>query len=108
MKRGEIWTVAAKGGYASKPRPAVIVQSDLYDATASVTICIFTTDETDDEVLRPLVEPSARNGLQKPSRLMVDKMTTVPRERLGRRIGELSVRDMNRLERGLLVFLGIV
>jgi len=107
MKRGEIWTVSG-GSYAGKPRPAVIIQSDLFDQTASVTICPFTTDETEAPLLRLPVDPDGRNGLQRPSRLMVDKITTVPKTRLGRRIGRLSARDMKRLERALLVFLGIV
>ncbi len=107
MRRGEVWTVSA-GGYAGKPRPAVMVQSDLFDATASVTICVFTTDEVDAPLIRLLVEPDAQNGLRQPSYLMVDRISTVRRSRLGRCIGRLAARDMKRLERALLVFLGIV
>ncbi len=107
MKRGEVWTVSARG-YAGKPRPAVIVQSDLFGDTASVTICVFTSDEIDAPLLRLLVQPDGENGLQQASRLMVDKITTVPKQRLGRRIGQLSRQDMKRLEQALLVFLGIV
>ncbi len=107
MKRGEVWTVSA-GGYAGKPRPAVIVQSDLFEDTTSVTICVFTSNETAAPLLRLPVQPDGENGLQQGSRLMVDKITTVPKQRLGRRIGQLSRRDMKRLEQALLVFLGIV
>ena len=107
MKRGEIWTVSAGRGYAGKPRPAVIVQDDRFDATASITICVFTSDETDAPLFRLPVEPDEHNGLEKLSRLMVDKITTVPRDKLGKRIGRLSLRDMTRLERAMLVFLGI-
>jgi mRNA interferase MazF len=107
MKRGEIWTVSAGRGYAGKPRPAVIVQDDRFDATASITICVFTSDETDAPLFRLPVEPDEHNGLEKLSRLMVDKITTVPRVKLGKRIGRLASRDMTRLERAMLVFLGI-
>ncbi len=107
MKRGEIWTVSAGRSYAGKPRPAVIIQDDRFDATASITICVFTSDETDAPLLRLTVDPDERNGLEKPSRLMVDKITTVRKARLGKRIGRLASPDMTRLERALLVFLGI-
>ena len=107
MKRGEVWTVAAGGSYAGKPRPAVIVQDDRFDATDSVTICAFTTDPTDAPLIRLAVEPDAGNGLRSASRLMVDKLTTVPRGRLGERLGALSSEDLVRLERAMVVFLGL-
>jgi mRNA interferase MazF len=106
MNRGEVWTVSA-AGYAGKPRPAVIVQDDRFDATASVTICVFTTDETEAPLFRLPVTPSERNGLRVPSRLMVDKLVTVSRNRLGERIGRLDEEDTVRLNRALLVFLGL-
>ncbi len=106
MKRGEIWTVSASG-YAGKPRPAVIVQDDRFDATASITLCVFTSDETEAPLFRLTVEPSARNGLKAESRLMVDKITTVSRDRLGKQIGSLDDQDMLRLNRAILVFLGL-
>jgi len=107
MKRGEVWTVAGGGAYAGKPRPAVILQDDRFDATASVTISAFTTDPTEAPLFRLLVEPSERNGLREPSRLMVDKITAVPRARLGRQLGRLDAADMARLNRAVVVFLGI-
>ncbi len=106
MKRGEIWTVSG-AGYAGKPRPAVIVQDDRFDATASVTICVFTSNETDAPLLRLPVAPSESNGLHTVSRMMVDKITTVSRARLGERIGRLDEPEMVRLERALLVFFGL-
>ena len=106
MKRGEVWTVSG-AGYAGKPRPAVIVQDDRFDATASVTICVFTTDETEAPLFRLLVTPSERNGLRLASRLMVDKLTTVSKARLGERIGRLDDEDVVRLNRAILVFLGL-
>ena len=106
MKRGEIWTVSASG-YAGKPRPTVIVQDDRFDATESVTICSLTTDETDAPLFRLIVEPSQRNGLESVSRLMVDKLTTVSRGKLGRKIGQLDDETMVRLNRAMMVFLGL-
>ena len=106
MKRGEVWTVSG-AGYAGKPRPAVIVQDDRFDATASVTICVFTTDETEAPLFRLPVAPSQRNGLRSVSRLMVDKITTVPKERLAEPIGRLDDEDVVRLNRAILVFFGM-
>ena len=107
MKRGEVWTVSGARSYAGKPRPAVIVQDDSFDATSSVTICAFTTDPTEAPLFRLAVEPSARNGLRALCRLMVDKITTVPRARLGARIGRLDDEDILRLNQAMAVFLGM-
>jgi mRNA interferase MazF len=107
MKRGEIWTVSGGGDYAGKPRPAVIVQDDAFDATASVTICALTTDPTNAPLFRLPIEPNAINGLRSSCRLMVDKLTTVPKSRLGRRVGQLDDEDVVRLNRAALVFLGL-
>lgn len=107
MKRGEIWTVSASG-YAGKPRRAVIIQDDLFEATTSVTICAVTSDPTDAPILRVPIEPDASNGIRARSRVMVDKITTVPRARVGNRVGRLSDDDLTRLDRAILVFLGLV
>lgn len=107
MRRGEIWSVAARGAYTGKPRPAVIVQDDRFDATQSVTVCAMTTDPTDAPLFRLLLEPDQRNGLEQPSRLMVDKLTTVPKAYLGDRIGQLADADVIRLDRAIIVFLGL-
>jgi|SRR5580704_4017287 mRNA interferase MazF len=107
MKRGEIWTVAAGQGYAGKPRPVVILQDDRFDATASITICAFTTDPTDAPLFRLPIEPNETNGLRAPCRLMVDKITTVPKAKVGMRIGRLGDEDVVRLNRAVLVFLGM-
>jgi mRNA interferase MazF len=107
MKRGEIWTIAGGKDYAAKPRPAVILQDDRFDRTESITICTFTTDPTDAPLFRLPIEPSASNGLRAVCRLMVDKITTVPKSRIGARAGRLSDEDMVRLNRAVLVFLGI-
>lgn len=107
MRRSEIWTVAGGKDYAGKPRPAVILQDDRFDSTASITICAFTTDETEAPLFRLLVEPNERNGLRAPCRLMVDKITTVPKSRIGKRVGQLDDDDALRLNRAVLVFLGL-
>jgi mRNA interferase MazF len=107
VRRGEIWTAAGGGLYTGKPRPVVIVQEDNFDATDSVTVCAFTTDPTEAPLIRLVVETSATNGLHERSAHMVDKITTVPRSRLGERIGRLSDEEMLRLGRATLVFLGL-
>ncbi len=107
MTRGEIWTVAAGTGYAGKPRPVVILQDDRFDATDSITICAFTTDRTDAPLFRLPIEPNQINGLRAPCRLMVDKITSVPKTKIGARIGCLGDQDILRLNRAVLVFLGI-
>lgn len=107
MKRGEVWTVSGGADYASRPRPCVIVQDDRFDETRSITICTFTSNSTDAPLFRPLIEPRATNGLREVSRLMADKITSVPRTKLGKRIGHLSEADVLRLNRAVLVYLGL-
>jgi mRNA interferase MazF len=107
MKRGEIWTVAGGKAYAGKTRPVAIVQDDAFDATASITVCAFTTDTTDAPLFRLAINPSERNGLRAESRLMVDKITTVPKSKVGARVGRLDHEDLVRLNRAMLVFLGL-
>jgi len=107
MRRGEIWTVAGGTGYAGKPRPAIVIQDDSFDVTASVTICILTTIETDAPLIRLPIEPSDQNGLRLISWLMVDKIVTVPRLKVGQRLGRLDDQDVLRLNRAILVFLGL-
>ncbi len=107
MKRGEIWTVAGAKDYAGKPRPAVVLQEDRFDTTDSVTICAFTTDPTDAPLFRLLIQANESNGLRVSCRLMVDKITTVPKSKIGAYLGHLEAEDMVRLNRAVLVFLGI-
>ena len=107
MRRGEIWTVSGGSTYTGKPRPAVIVQEDSFDSTASITVCAFTSDPIDAPLFRLLVEPTETNGLRTASRLMVDKITTVPKDRLGQKVGRLDDADMPRLNQAVLVFLGL-
>ena len=107
MRRGEIWTVSGGSTYTGKPRPAVIVQEDSFDATASITVCAFTSDPTDAPLFRLSIEPTETNGLRIASRLMVDKITTVPKDRLGEKVGRLDDADVLRLNQAVLVFLGL-
>lgn len=107
MTRGEIHTAAAAGAYTGKPRPVVVVQDDRFDATTSVTVCPFTTNPVDAPLLRIRIEPSNDNGLDRPSSLMVDKITTMPRSGLGERLGRLRDDEILQLNRSLMVFLGL-
>ena len=107
MKRGEVWTVAGGPDYAGKPRPAVIVQDDAFNATASITIIPFTSQIVDAPLLRLPVEASDRNGLRAASQLMIDKIRTVSKTTLQRRVGRLSDEDIIRVNRVMLVFLGL-
>lgn len=107
MRRGEIWTVAGGPDYAGKPGSVTVLQDDRFDATSSITICAFTTDPTPAPLFRLPIEPNERNGLKAPSRLMVDKITTMPKAKLGARVGRLDDEDVVRLNRAVLVFLGL-
>ncbi len=107
MRRGEIWTVAGGKDYAGKPRPVVIVQDDSFDGTDSLTICAFTTDATEAPLLRLTVEPNDRNGLRLTCRLMVDKITTIPKAKVGTHVGRLDDEDLVRLNQAMMVFLGL-
>lgn len=108
VRRGDIVTVAAKGHYSGKPRPALVLQSDLFSALGSVTMCLLTTEILDAPLFRLTIEPSPSNGLQQVSQIMIDKIVTVPQETIGSRIGALDRELMVRVDRSLAVFLGIV
>lgn len=107
MKRSEIWTAAGGRGYTGKPRPVAIVQDDRFGATDSVTVCALTTDPTEAPLMRIPIAPSRLNGLAVPSSLMVDKITTVQRSMLGKRIGRLNDQEMRQLSRAVVVFFGL-
>ncbi len=107
VKRGEIWTVAGGPDYAGKPRPVTILQDNAFDATVSITVCPFTTRSVDAPLLRIPIEPSERNGLRAASQLMIDKITTVSKTKLQARVGHLSDEDVLRMNRAVIVFLGL-
>lgn len=108
VRRGDVVTVAAKGHYSGKPRPALVLQSDLFSALGSVTLCLLRTEILDAPLFRLTIEPSPSNGLQQVSQIMIDKIVTVPQETIGSRIGALDRELMVRVDRSLAVFLGIV
>lgn len=107
MRRGEIWTAAGGGNYAGKPLPVVIMQDDSFDATDSITVCAFTSDPTEAPLFRLAVEPNERNGLRSLCRLMIDKTAAVPKSKVGARVGRLNDEDILRLNRAVVVFLGL-
>ncbi|WP_130865671.1 type II toxin-antitoxin system PemK/MazF family toxin [Acidipropionibacterium timonense] len=106
MKRGEVWTVAG-GVHSTKPRPALIVQDDVFDATDSVTVVPFTLHVVDSPLMRFRVEPGGTSGLDHSSDLMIDRITTVRRSHLGSRIGRLTSQQMADVKRLMAVFLGL-
>jgi len=108
VKRGEIWTSASSADYGNKPRPVVIIRHNHFEFLDSVTFCGFTRDPTDLPLFRIAIEPSQLNGLEFPSRIMVDKIITTPKTKLGYRIGHLDDSDIARLNQALAVFLGLV
>jgi mRNA interferase MazF len=107
VSRGDIWTVAGGPEYTGKPRPAVILQDDAFEGIPSITVCLITTLLRDASLLRLTVEPGPGNGLRRPSQVMVDKIVTVPRQKLGTRIGRLADADIVRLNAAVVVFLGL-
>ena len=107
MKRGEIWTVAGGPDYGGKPRPVAILRDDRFEDLLSVTFCPFTSNPTPAPLFRLPVEPTDRNGLKSGSSLMVDKITTIARTKVGKRIGVLDDEDIVRLNRAIVVFLAL-
>jgi mRNA interferase MazF len=108
LRRGEIWTSASGADYGGKPRPVVIIQHNTFSYLDSVTFCGFTRDQTDMPMFRVAIEPGELNGLECPSRIMIDKILTVPKNKLGYRIGQLGDKDIQRLNRALAIFLGLI
>jgi mRNA interferase MazF len=107
LKRGEIWTAAGGPGFVAKPRPFVIVRDERLGLTTSVTVCGFTSDPTDAPIFRVLIRPSRMNRLHAPSRIMIDKVTTIPTARLSYRVGRLDTDDITRLDHALMIHLGL-
>lgn len=108
LTRGDIWTSASGADYGGKPRPVVIIQHLHFEFLNSVTFCGLTRDPTDMPLFRILIEPTAANGLEFPSRIMVDKILTAPKTKLGYRIGQLGKEDMARLNTAIAMFLGLI
>ena len=106
MARGDLVTVAMPGDFG-KPRPALVLQSDLFDQTGTVTVLLVSSTLVDAPLIRVTVEPSPNNGLRARSQVMVDKAMSVRRDRIGTTIGRLDAETMLSVTRGLAVFLGI-
>ena len=106
MKRGDLVTVALPGAYG-KPRPAVVIQSDFFEALPSLTLLPVTGELREAQLFRVTLRPSVVNGLRKPSQVMVDKAQTVPRDKVGEPFGRLDERDLMAVTRALAVFMGI-
>jgi mRNA interferase MazF len=106
VRRGDIVIVAGGGPYAGKPRHAVVVQSDDFELP-SVAIYLFTTENVGAPLARIAIEPNEVNGLDRFSWIMVDKIASLPRRRLGRTVGRLSDEQILALNRALAVFLGL-
>lgn len=107
MQRGDVVIVSASGDYG-KPRPAVILQSNLFEALVeSLTVCPITSDVQDAPLIRITVEPTAQNGLRRTSQIMVDKIQTLSRKRIGSRIGRLEEEPLLAVERAIALFLGL-
>lgn len=107
MKRGEIWTIAGGPDYAGKLRPAIIIQSDRFDATLSVSVCPHTTTPVETLHVRFTIRPTEANGLLVPSYAMVDKISTIPRSKLGRFVGHVGKRQLALLNQRIALFLGL-
>ena len=106
MKRGDVVTVVMQGDIG-KPRPAVIIQADMFSETVTVSILPITSEITDAPLLRISLDPNKENGLRKPSQVMVDKPMTIKREKVGQRVGELGQAEMLQIDRSVALFLGI-
>lgn len=105
VKRGDLVAVALQGAYG-KPRPALVIQSNLFAEHPSVTLLPLTSELVDAPLIRIPVEPSAENGLQKPSQIMVDKTSTLPRTKISEPFGRIGEETMLAVTRALTVFLG--
>jgi mRNA interferase MazF len=106
MRRGDFVTVAAPGDYG-KPRPALVIQSDLFDELPSVALCLVTSELRNAPIFRITVDPAPDNGLQNISQIQIDKILSVPRERVGSVIGRLDDATMLKVNRSLTVLAGI-
>ena len=106
MKRGDLVTIALQGDFG-KPRPALIIQANQFQNLDSISVLLLSSLIIDAPLLRVSVKPSAENGLQRPSQIMIDKVMTVRSEKLGPAFGVIDAKTMVEVERYLAVFLGI-
>ena len=106
MSRGDLVTIALAGDFG-KPRPALIIQSDLFDSHPSMTVLPLTSELRGDLHFRVTVPPDAKNGLKAVSQVMIDKSQTVARNKVGASFGRLSSAQMIAIDRALALFLGL-
>lgn len=106
MRRGDLVTIAVQGDFG-KPRPALVIQSDPYDAHATVTVLPVSSDLVAAPLFRIAIQPTTENGLHKRSQVMADKAVTVRRDKVGPTFGRIDADSMVEVERCLAVFLGI-
>ena len=106
MRRGDLVTVALQGDYG-KPRPALVIQSDLFDGHPSVTILPITSELVEAPLFRLSVDPTPGNGLRKRSQVMVDKIQTIARDKIGEAFGRLEDESMLAVNRALLLWIGL-
>lgn len=106
MRRGDLVTVAITGDFG-KPRPAVVVQSDRFESTGTVTVPLVSGTLVDAPLIRVTVQPGPENGLRKPSQVRVDKAMTVRRGRIGASFGHLDADAMVAINRSLALSFGL-
>jgi len=106
MRRGDLVTIAVSGDYG-KPRPALIIQSDIFAQLPSLTVLRLTTELHDWPSFRVTINPTPENGLKSPSQIMLDKSITIPREKIGKVFGHLDRTTMQLVSRGLIKFFGL-
>ena len=108
MTRGDVVVMAARGAYSGKPRPALVVQSDTFNAThASITVCPITSDCIDAPLFRVDVPPGVRTGLSVPSQVMVDKIASVPRVTIASQIGRCDDSHLDAVNDALRLWLAL-
>lgn len=107
MRRGELWVGSGGADYVGKPRPILILQDDRFDGTDSITVSPLTTTTANLDLFRVPLEPDAGNGLKLPCSIMLDKISTMPRAKLAKRIGAIAPDQMRLVERAITTFLGI-
>jgi mRNA interferase MazF len=105
-KRGGLFTVSLPVDYG-KPRPALVIQNDLLNELDSLVLCPVSSDlRTAD--FRVTVEPSAENGLRQTSQVMVDKLSTLPRHKVGETFGRLEIEKMRAVDRAMMLVIGVI
>jgi mRNA interferase MazF len=107
IARGDV-VVSSSPGDFGKPRPALVVQSDLFNPThSSIVICPITSHLVDAPLFRLSISPSRENGLKTESQIMVDKITAVRREHIAKKIGRMNEAEATSVDRALATWLEI-